>query len=349
MQKSSSRNHTEAPPSEGSLRFRREILIHAQLLLQKIDSVEDEIARYQESDLPLFSEWFAATFKEERQVITALEKELAAQVQFHNSMVAFSKMRDVSLARAFAAIKDEQKAYVAGNEARRRKIEDERLVRELFVRQDLQNEFDQRLNFTSQPQDAGASETLPAAIPDSERMKLVYRRLVRRLHPDMQGPNMDVTESRWQKRIWHLSQIARQNGDVEQLDALYKVSLLRQMELSELTISDAHEVHAWLKNELDRLEVEFAEMKVQPSWCFSLTGENPALLHRILSDFEGERDFLETEIREIQSQHDYLEGLSFKETAVAAPAEMKRRRSRPRTSPTEDPQLSLFDSKEDPV
>lgn len=343
MQESSSRNNSVPPPSGGNtLRFRREILIHAQQLVQTIDSVEDEIERFQEKDLPQFNEWFASNFIGERQVIADLERELTTAVQFHNSMVAFSKMRDVSLARAFAAIRDEQKSYAAGNESRRRKIEDERLLRDQFAREDLQNEFDQRLKFSAEAPPVEVNENLPAIAPDSERMKLVYRRLVRRLHPDMQGPNMDTTEARWQKRIWHLSQLARQNGDVAQLDALYKVSLLRQMELSELTISDAHEVHAWLKGELDRLEVEFNEMQAQAAWNFSQVGESPALLHRVLNDFELERDFLENEIKDIKTQHEYLEKLSFKETAVQPPAEMRRRKSRPRSS-AKDPQLSLFD------
>ncbi|MBX3021843.1 MAG: hypothetical protein KF799_09225 [Bdellovibrionales bacterium] len=336
MNKPSSMDNTEAKdPAAGSLRFRRQILILAQQLLQNLDSMEDESERYQTQDLPAYNRWYESSFAPERELISTLERELAASVAFHNSIVAVSKMREVSLSQAFTAMRDEQVAYVGGSETKRRRIEEERLAREEFIREDLNSEFNRHrsepLEFTAVINESDAGE----------RMKLVYRRLVRRLHPDMQGPLSDPTEVRWQKRIWHLSQVARQQGNVAELDALYKVSLLRQMELSELTISDAHEVHAWLKRESDHLEAQIREWQAHPAWGFSVSGESPALVQRVLNEFERERDFLAHELKDIKGQHAYLEVLSFNESGP--PLEMKRRRVRPRHEERDERQLSLFE------
>lgn len=351
-----------APP-RGELRFKREILIHAQQLLQTIDDAEDERERYHTLDLPQFNVWLERYFPLERTQVANLERELAAAVQMHNWTIAVSKQQGLSLEQAYVAMKQEQAEYLAGNEARRRKIEEERAERERFVREDLDREFQARMGQVgletdqapgSMKQhssshtggDTGSESFLEdsgdlLASPDAERLKMVYRRLVRRLHPDMQGPQMDATERRWQKKIWHLSQLARQRADVDELNALYKVSLLRQMELSELTIADAHEVHAWLRNEMDRIDGEINELRAHPAWGFSVSGATPALIRRLELDYEQEIAFLAAELREIRTQQSCLEALS----GFPAPAqpELKRRRTRPRPPRDGDGQLSLFD------
>lgn len=334
MQKSSSRNNSELEiPTQSSPRFRREILIHAQQLMHSLDLMEDQSDRFQNQDLPQFNAWYESKFTAERELISSLEQELSNETHFHNSMVAMSKMRNINLIEAYAEMREEEAAYMKANEARRRKIEEKRQARENFIRAEMENEFARHQNTIE------ILEPELEIADDDDHMKLVYRRLVRLLHPDMQGLQTDLAEARWQKRIWHLSQLARQRGDVAELDALYKVSLLRQMELSELTISDAHDIIAWLKRETDRVEEELCGYKTQAAWEFSLIGEHPGLEQRVIHEFQHERRFLEQELKDIRGQHAYLEVLSLTETP-SPPARMKRRRERPKNE-ERDVQLSF--------
>jgi hypothetical protein len=339
MQKS---NPLIDPPPGQDLRRRREILIQAQQLAQRIDEVEDELERFRLCDEPQYNAWYETRFTEEKRDVASLESELNASVQFHNSLVAYSKIQDVSMPEAFRALQEEHAAYLTGTPTRRLKIEEDRTRREEFIREDLEREFQEHVasQLATGPSPRAVRANSPATIPEleEEKLKLIYRKLVRRLHPDMHGPNMDATEARWQRRIWHLSQQAKQLGDIPQLESMYRVSLIRQMELNELTLTDAIEVRAWLQTELDRLERELKEAQTKTAWRFSLLTDYYELKKRILADLEHERRFLQSELQEIKGQHAYLEIMSCEDGSTHA-AMLKRRRPR---APKDSTQLSLF-------
>lgn len=163
---------------------------------------------------------------------------------------------------------------------------------------------------------------------DQEKLKLVYRKLVRRLHPDVQGPQIDATETRWQKRIWLISQTARAAGDVNQLESIYRVNLLRQMDMSDFTLGDALDTRAWLEKELARQELSLAEARRHAAFGFSQTPDLADVERRTRQEYEMERQFLIGELEDLRGQH----------AQIDQPAMRRRRRRR-----IDERQMSFFD------
>lgn len=293
------------------VRVRREILIQAQRFLQKIDENEDLLDRYLNFDLPTFQTWFDLTFANEKLQIELFERDYAQSIEFHNSMVALVKLRKVTMPRAFEILKAEQASYAAGSPSTRTRIETERLKREQYIRADLEATH---LEIELVEPDIQPSSPLqrPVSNIEAEQLKIVYRKLVRRLHPDLQGPNVDPGELRWQKRIWNLLLQARGRGDVLEIERLYKVTLLRQMEFSELSLQDAQDVHLWLSVEMQRLETELWHAQQNPGWEFSKVQDLRILEARSRERLTQEIAQLQHEISELKGQHAYLEVLSCK-------------------------------------
>lgn len=302
-----------------TLRERRSVLIAAQQLVQKIDDVEDALERFQAHDQPAYAEWLRAHFAVEREEIARLESELTAAVQTHNQMVALTKLEGITMAEALKCLRDEDRRFTEGDEVARDQIALERARRDRVIREEFEQEIAERI--TNEP-----ARVLGEM--DQEKLKLVYRKLVRRLHPDLQGPHIDATETRWQKRIWLISQTARAAGDVAQLEAIYKVNLLRQMDMGDFSLADAREVHAWLERELARQEYGLAEARRHAGFDFSQAADLDDLERRTRIEFDRERQFLLGEIEDLRGQHAWLE-------------QPRLRRTRKR--PVDERQLSFFD------
>jgi len=188
---------------------------------------------------------------------------------------------------------------------------------------------------TPQIQTTTPAATVTAVSPEEETRQ-VYRKLVRRLHPDLQGPGLDAIEQRWQSKVWHAAQKARQLGHADELNRLYKVTLLRQMEFTELTIADAHDICAFLKKELDRLTVALDEVHQNPAHGFHQREDLTEFRAQMALRMSKEIATLEVELKDLKGQHAYVEVLSHTES--------KAKRSRRREAKQRDNgQLSLFD------
>lgn len=322
-------------------RVRRDILIDAQRLAQQIDQAEDELEDYRERDLPGFRAWFEGRFTEDQTRLAELERDLAATVRRHNQMVALAKMNEMPMERAFRMITEEDRAFARGNPATRRHIRDERARREAFLRDDLEREVTERLGPTPGSAPPAAARAADGAPIDA---KLTYRRLVRRLHPDVRGEVDCPNELRWQRRVWTLLQAAHAHGDAETLANLYRVTLLRQMDFGELTLDDARDAHAWLSREFEALDAERDRVRGRPAWQFSRAADEDVLIARVREEFRIDAAAVRAEIDEITGQHEYLALLDKSTSRPTGPIEPQPRRPRRgRNGPPSINQLSLFD------
>jgi hypothetical protein len=150
--------------------------------------------------------------------------------------------------------------------------------------------------------EAGASAASAPRL--EERLKLMYRKLVRRLHPDLHGEMQP-----WQKKIWDRAQKAYSDKDHGAIDRLYRLTMLRLRELSDLTMSEIHESYSWLKNEFSELEREAKNLKRLPAWGFAKRKTYEPLTKKILKDFDREIDIIKDEIEGVQMEHELLESL----------------------------------------
>jgi len=452
--------------------IRKESFRDAEKIIRKIDRLDDKIINFNSSDQRLFNNWFEMTFRDEREKIEVLHSEYRELGIFHNWIIATAKMLDVSLPHAYRLMKDEEKAYAAGAQEVKRRIEREREVRDKYIREEIEREFgfsgdedifgdhfdseledeeeltypsrspEQELfmeRFSEMPEkkihkickdqdsafellalvldlgpgievtklflriwdqvphkhqtqfardfsqqtktslaalieemrktvalgemtgddgdDDGNDDEMDERFFDSsearfetpklnpfeiEKLKLIYRKLVRRLHPDMQGLVGGRFQTRWQKKVWDDAQLAHKRLDVFELERLYRYTLLRQNELHDLTISEIRESQNWLQLEILKLEFEAKKLRKLPAWGFSRKKSLVSLTKRIKNGFDRDLDHIEGQLNELKEQHMYLEMRSLQ----TEPTRRKSKRSHGHKSgsPREDfRQRSFFE------
>ncbi len=120
-----------------------------------------------------------------------------------------------------------------------------------------------------------ASATEPEAAVDA-RVKEIYRRLVRRLHPDLRADG-DATVS----ALWHEVQEAYAAGDVARMELLLALSDLSDAPGTGTTLSQMRAVLSELTRSVRALELSLVEAGREDSWNFSRTGPSEDLRLRV--------------------------------------------------------------------
>lgn len=187
---------------------------------------------------------------------------------------------------------------------------------------------------------------------DEEKLKGLYRKLIRKLHPDAQteaaGENFG-----WIRRAWELVQKAYNAQDVKSLERLLKLTLLRTHSLDQLTIDEIQEARSWLQKDLDQVEREAASLKSSPAWGFSGKKSFGPLIQKIRRQFHQTVYSIQTQIEDLREQHDFFEALLNMESEIksrppsrprkkAARAQRKRKSNKPLDAEGDDTQESFF-------
>lgn len=124
------------------------------------------------------------------------------------------------------------------------------------------------------------------------RVKELYRRLVRRLHPDLRADGSAAVSA-----IWHEVQEAYAASDVARMEILLALSDIETNSTADQSLSQMHAVFAELKRALCALEKSLLEAKEEDAWDFARIGPNPNLRLRVerqlKSDFAGRIQRLE--------------------------------------------------------
>ena len=142
-----------------------------------------------------------------------------------------------------------------------------------------------------------------------ELIKIIYRKLVRRLHPDLNGTSQKEVVA-WQKTIWHRVQKAHESFDLSSLERLYRMVLVRSRDLSEVTMGEILESHSWLQKEISELNSEVSANKQAPAWGFSRRKNYDALQRKVEKTILGDLHLIDSELREMQEQFQMLEALA---------------------------------------
>ena len=109
------------------------------------------------------------------------------------------------------------------------------------------------------------------------RVKELYRRLVRRLHPDLRADgSADVSA------LWHEVQEAYAASDVPHMEILLALSDMQANELGdETSLSQMHSVLTELSRSLQALEKSLREAEGEEAWDFARTGPDEDLRLRV--------------------------------------------------------------------
>jgi hypothetical protein len=119
-----------------------------------------------------------------------------------------------------------------------------------------------------------ASATEPGTI--DPRVKEIYRRLVRRLHPDLRADG-DATVS----SLWHEVQEAYAASDVARMELLLALSDLSDAPGASTTLSQMRSVLSELTRSVRALELSLVEARREDSWNFARTGPSEDLQLRV--------------------------------------------------------------------
>ena len=119
-----------------------------------------------------------------------------------------------------------------------------------------------------------ASTTEPGTI--DPRVKEIYRRLVRRLHPDLRADG-DATVS----SLWHEVQEAYAARDIARMELLLALSDLSNAPRASTTLSQMRSVLSDLTRSVRALELSLVEARREDSWNFARTGPSEDLQLRV--------------------------------------------------------------------
>ena len=104
------------------------------------------------------------------------------------------------------------------------------------------------------------------------RVRELYRRLVRRLHPDLRADGSTAVSA-----LWHEVQEAYAASDVARMEILLALSDIEANQMANQTVAQLHAVRAELERALRALEKSLREAEGEDAWDFARIGPTSAL------------------------------------------------------------------------
>ena len=137
---------------------------------------------------------------------------------------------------------------------------------ELF--EELLNELRDQFGPEENPRAPRAGRSGESAAPPphaTQRLKELYRAVVRRLHPDTQQ-EMTAQKTEW----WHQAQTAYEAGDAEQLEVILTLCEIDESgSTAHTSASLLHRITVRLKNSLREIRRQLTDRRRDPAWNFS--------------------------------------------------------------------------------
>jgi hypothetical protein len=135
------------------------------------------------------------------------------------------------------------------------------------------------------PRDFPASPGLPEeeVAPVDVRVRELYRRLVRRLHPDLRADGSTAVSA-----LWHEVQEAYAASDVARMEILLALSDIETNRMAGQTLAQLHAVRAELQRALRALEKSLLEAEGEDAWDFARIGGNASLRVRVERQLESD-------------------------------------------------------------
>ncbi len=124
------------------------------------------------------------------------------------------------------------------------------------------------------PAEAASADELSEEV--DARVKELYRRLVRRLHPDLRADGSAAVSA-----LWHEVQEAYAASDVSRMEILLALSDIEMKRTADQSLSQMRAVRAELERALRALEKSLHEAEGEEAWDFARTGASPQLRLRV--------------------------------------------------------------------
>lgn len=276
-------------------------------LLVRFSSARRQIAEYLTRDKPSFGRWLSTEFRE-----------LLAEAESLQSRLAFSR----SMSERVESVRDRdrssyRKAYRTALEEDQAGLREDAEQAEFDLDQDefeddhgephecdeLNEREDEGRTFNAAGIDwsqfvDGADER-PRARPISpeESARDRYRKLVRLLHPDLrhaqrasdEAPAVGAANDRLANDLWHQTQAAFKDRDLDQLAALLSIARLRFGDRKESPfLGEVLTAAAWLREALAKIGAEIRMAKRDDAWEFSKLKDRSRLRRKIEYQIEDD-------------------------------------------------------------
>jgi hypothetical protein len=284
--------------------IRRKALKDYRQAEQKLEGLKEQLQRYKEHDVPGFRAWMhracGRLLTRERELLGAIEEKNALLLEVEewahvHGLPVTAAYRKVLWRRAHPQEAEEEDRQMAEKAAQSKGLgQDAGMEDEDWDDPFSGDDFDasgdawdafaemvERMTGIRPPPRAGGKERR-AETPDQKSAKELYRRIVRRLHPDHHG---QMNEAR--KNLWHEAQQAYRTHDV---NALYNI--LARCEGGEAGIGDHSPVslirHLVLQFRKTTRSVgqEVRRAKTDLAWDFENKIRDPRFVHRIQLDLK---------------------------------------------------------------
>lgn len=269
-------------------------------VLRDIEKAKAESARFENEDKPGFSKWlhanFGATLTQLRELQSRLDAAhtLVTSVQqefFYGNYRSISQAYKVVInRRAHPEEMEEEPEPEPGPESGEHDEGDE----EPTFNERARGFFDQ---FQERVEEMQRATRAAAQDKAGNRLKDLYRRLVRRLHPD-KGHKLTAQQMEW----WHQTQEAYQKGDLEQLESILTLLEVEERGTKETSVSLLARLTANFKKTLRRIKQQLAECRQDLAWNFSRLTDLKPLFERTRTMLESERDDLLHLLRKYEAE-----------------------------------------------
>ncbi|MDB6174187.1 MAG: hypothetical protein JWL59_3498 [Chthoniobacteraceae bacterium] len=264
--------------------------------------------RFEQEDKPAFSRWMAATFGTLLSQVRENESLIRAQKSLiHEVEIELQSGRARSHRTAYAAVlqrranpplrssppPQEEKADPYADlrfknipESEQRQYFHEFVETVLGLDPEAMSEPRYQKMFADFQADVfgmgGPARAAAPVEPARDRVKELYRLLVRRLHPDTRADASVEVSS-----IWHEVQEAYGDGNIERLEMLVAVTDIQSDSIGEqTTVSQMKAVIANLRASIDALRRSLRAARRDPSWNFTRAADRSALRARLQRELE---------------------------------------------------------------
>ena len=263
-------------------------------VLRDLDLVRAEAERFESEDKPQYAKWLNANFGALLTEIRELHDKL-----FHAQQLVDEVQQEFVLGNYRSILK----AY---KNVMHRRDHPEEVEQEEKLSEEEESAFRKACDEIfgeedesyagREPDESRNGPRIPIA-KQSSRVKDLYRKLVRLLHPD-KGAKRTAKEVEW----WHLTQEAYQTGNIEQLELILTLVEIEEKGSNEASVSVLAQLTAEFKKSLKALKRRIATFKKDIAWNFSKLTDFSTLLRITRVQLRADRDRLLWIVQRYESQ-----------------------------------------------
>lgn len=145
---------------------------------------------------------------------------------------------------------------------------------------------------------------------DQIRIKSIFRKIVRRIHPDHLKLEGSEELKSWFDLLWKKVSEAHEKNDLEKLTQLHYKIMVALQDYKELGVSELVTAARLLENEYHDLSQEYSNLRSSPAWNFSRLTDYRKLEKQQSKPFLQQQKRLNEDLAEIKEQRAEIERIA---------------------------------------